>query len=175
MTAGTARVAAPADDDHVDADTFRSALAAHPAGVVVITAQDADGPHGLTATSFVSLSLEPALVGFAVNAASSTWQRLRRVDTLVVHLLEERQHAIASRFATRDVDRFAAPTRWARLSTGEPLLSDVGTWMRCALERRVDLGDHVLVVARVLQATVEDETAPLLYHQRGYRSLRDLV
>ena len=82
-----------------------------------------------------------------MSAASATWRRLRRVDTLVVHLLEERQHAIASRFATRDVDRFAPPTSWARLSTGEPLLTEVGTWMRCALERRVDLGDHVLVAA----------------------------
>jgi len=159
-------------DVQVAPDTFRSALASHPAGVVVITALDAQGPLGLTATSFVSISLDPPLVGFAVYVGSRTWQRLRHVRTLVVHMLAEEQHALAARFATRGVDRFGAETSWATLTSGEPLLADVTSWVRCNIVEQVSLGDHFLVVGRVLDACCDGERAPLVYHQRGYRSVR---
>jgi flavin reductase (DIM6/NTAB) family NADH-FMN oxidoreductase RutF len=128
---------------------------------------------GLTATSFVSISLDPPLVGFAVDARSSTWVRLQHAGTIVVHLLGEEQHELASRFATKGIDRFGAPTSWASLTTGEPLLTDVVTWMRCSIDERVLLGDHHLVVGRVVDACIDCEQEPLLYHQRGYRSVRE--
>ena len=155
----------------VDPATFRAALAAHPAGVVVVTAQDEQGPIGLTATSFVSISLDPPLVGFAVDVRSSTWRRLRHARTLVVHLLDEEHDALASRFATRGIDRFA-DTGWATLTTGEPLLTDASSWLRCATDQVVPLGDHYLVVGRVVDACIDGERAPLVYHQRAYRSVR---
>ena len=163
----------PAERQHVSADVFRRALAAHPAGVVVVTGRDEDGPVGLTATSFVSISLDPPLVGFAVAVTSSTWPRLRSADTLVVHLLAEGQDRIANVFATKGVDRFAEPTSWLPMTTGEPLLTEVTTWMRCRTEEHIAIGDHYLVVARVLDACVDGETSPLLYHNRGYRGVRE--
>ena len=159
----------------VDADMFRAALAAYPAGVVVVTGRDEDGPVGLTATSFISISLTPPLVGFAVATSSATWPRLRRADSLIVHMLAENQHGIASRFATKDIDRFAEPTQWASTTTGEPLLTEVKTWMRCRTDDHIALGDHFLVVARVLAVHVESEIRPLLYHQRGYRVVREAI
>ena len=155
---------------------FRNALGAHPAGVVVVTGTDGDGPVGLTATSFVSISLSPPLVGFAVATTSSTWTRLRHANSLVIHLLGHDQHGIAANFATSNIDRFGQQTTWAPLVTGEPLLTDVRTWLRCRTEEHVALGDHVLVVARVLDARVDEDAddlpaaAPLLYHRRGYRT-----
>jgi flavin reductase (DIM6/NTAB) family NADH-FMN oxidoreductase RutF len=135
---------------------------------------------GLTATSFVSISLDPPLVGFAIDVKSATWVRLRHANSMVVHLLGEEQDTLASTFATKGIDRFGAPTSWASLTTGEPLLTDVTTWLRCATHARVTLGDHHLVVGEVVDARVEDSEdddgactrAPLLYHQRGYRSVR---
>ncbi len=157
------------DPVEVAPDLFKAALGAHPAGVVVVTGTDADGPVGLTATSFVSISLSPPLVAFAVATSSSTWPRLRRSDSLVVHLLGEGQQELANRFATKDVDRFAEPTSWAPLRTGEPLLTEVGTWLRCRTEEHLLLGDHFLVVGRVLEAHVDEAHDPLVYHARGYR------
>jgi flavin reductase (DIM6/NTAB) family NADH-FMN oxidoreductase RutF len=164
----------------VDPAVFRAALASHPAGVVVITAHDEQGPMGLTATSFVSISLDPPLVGFAVDKRSTTWARLRNARSMVVHLLGEEQDTLASTFATKGIDRFGGPTSWASLTTGEPLLTDVTTWLRCATHARVTLGDHHLVVGEVVDARVDSAVdgtggctrAPLLYHQRGYRSVR---
>lgn len=161
----------PVEPVEVSSDLFRAALGAHPAGVVVVTGTDEDGPVGMTATSFVSISLSPPLVAFAVATTSSTWTRLRRADSVVVHLLDDGQSEVATRFATSGIDRFAEPTSWAPLRTGEPLISDVATWLRCRVDEHVLLGDHVLVVARVLEAAVDAEHQPLVYHARGYRSV----
>lgn len=159
-----------ADPVEVSPDVFKAALGAHPAGVVVVTGHDEDGPVGMTATSFVSISLSPPLVGFAVATTSSTWTRLRRVDSVMVHLLSADQQELADRFAGR-ADRFADPTRWARARTGEPVLTDVGTWLRCRIDEHVLLGDHFLVVGRVLEAFVADGHDPLVYQARGYRRI----
>lgn len=155
----------------VSPDLFRDALAAHPAGVVVVTGHDDEGPVGLTATSFVSISLDPPLVAFAVDITSSTWPRLRQASSLVVHLLGEEHTELAARFASKGIDRFAAPTEWARLKTGEPLLSAAPVWLRGVVDEHIALGDHILVVAQVAEACVDGQSAPLVYHRRAFHSL----
>jgi flavin reductase (DIM6/NTAB) family NADH-FMN oxidoreductase RutF len=45
--------------------------------------------------------------------------------------------------------------------------------MRCLTDEVLTLGDHHLVVAEVVDACIDGERAPLLYHQRGYRSVRE--
>src|SRR3954462_11170899 len=104
----------------VHPDVFREALGAHRAGVVVVTGDDGDGPVGLTATSFVSISLSPPLVAFAVATSSSTWVRLRRATSMVIHLLGHDQDSLAANFATSGIDRFGGQTPGAPLVTGEP-------------------------------------------------------
>lgn len=165
---------APVGAVPIDPAVFRAALGGHPAGVVIVTAHDGDGPLGLTATSFVSISLDPPLVAFAVDSGSSTWQRLQTADALVIHLLSEEQHDLASTFARRGIDRFAAPTAWTTLETGEPLLVDAPAWLRCSVDRVLELGDHHFVVARVCEAFVSEHDRPLLYHRRNFHGLGSL-
>jgi flavin reductase (DIM6/NTAB) family NADH-FMN oxidoreductase RutF len=160
-------------DAAVDPAVFDAALDTLATNVVVVTSRDDEGPFGLTASSFVSLARTPPLVGFSVAASFPTWRRLRRVASLLVHLLGEDQHDLARRFADRTVDRFAPPTRWRGLPTGEPRLEEASGWLRGRTEEHIALGDHHLVVVRVLEAAVPADQWPLLYHQRTYRALRE--
>lgn len=157
----------------VAAEEFKAALRRHPAGVAVITCDGGRGLAGFTATSLISLSLEPPLVAFALSHTASTWPRLCEASSVVVHLLGEHQQDVAQRFATSGIDRFAEPTQWCRLSTGEPLLAGTPVWIRCAVERRIAVGDHDLVVARALQVGQAAPTPPLLYHDRDYKQVRE--
>jgi flavin reductase (DIM6/NTAB) family NADH-FMN oxidoreductase RutF len=149
----------------LDADGFRRALAVHAAGVVVITAQSRGVPVGLTATSFSSVSLDPPLVSFYVDRSSTTWPSLRAADHFAVNVLASDQAELASRFARKDVDRFAEPTRWRPGPLGAPLLQDVSAHLICLPHETVDVGDHILVVGLVAEARVHGQGRPLLYHQ----------
>jgi len=154
----------------VTPDLYRAVFRRYAAGVVVITADAGFGPAGFTATSLASISLEPPLVSFALSTSASSWPTIARAETLVVNFLDAEQHAIAARFATSGIDRFAAPTRWSRLATGEPILVDVPGHLRGRVLQRHETGDHHLVVAEVLDASTRHH-APLLYHAGSYTTV----
>lgn len=133
----------------VDPATYRAVFRRYATGVVVITADAGHGAAGFTATSLASVSLRPPLVSFSVATSASVWPTLRAAGSLAVNFLAADQHELAARFATSGIDRFAAPTAWSRLATGEPALDDAPVRLRGVVEHRFEVGDHHLVVARV--------------------------
>ncbi|WP_408620187.1 flavin reductase family protein [Jiangella endophytica] len=155
----------------VDADAYKAAFRRHAAGVVVITADAGRGPSGFTATSLASLSLDPPLVSFGLASTASSWPTVAAADSVLVHFLAADQEQLAQRFATSGIDRFAAPTRWSRLSTGEPVLDDAPRYLRAEVDHRLPVGDHHLVVARVVGAVTVRDHLPLVYHAGTYTTL----
>ena len=152
------------------ADLLRQTLRRHAAGVTVLTVP---GPAGFTATSFTSVSLEPALVSFYLSATASTAAAVRAADIFAVHVLSEDQAELAARFATSGTDRFAG-TRWSPGPLGVPLLEDVPAWLTARPVLRQPVGDHLLVVGEVLDAGGSGDSLPLLHHSGrfgGYRPL----
>jgi flavin reductase (DIM6/NTAB) family NADH-FMN oxidoreductase RutF len=161
----------PAAPVPVDAALFRQAFRRHAAGVAVVTTDAGRGPAGVTVTSLASLSAEPPLLSFSIAATASTWPHLRDAGTAVVHLLGAARAELARTFATSGIDRFAAPTRWRRLPTGEPVLEDAAAWLRISIQHRHPAGDSHLVIGRVESVVLAETGAPLLYHDGSYHAL----
>lgn len=150
-------------------EDFRGLLAHHPAGVVIVTA-DIDGePVGFTATSFTSVSLDPPLVAFYIAEASTTWPELRKADTFAAHLLTEEQEDLATRFATKGIDRFAPPTSWTRGAQNVPLLAGTAVHLVCRRHDSRPIGDHWLVVGEVHEGcTLSGHGPPLVFHRGSF-------
>ncbi|HEY0530035.1 MAG TPA: flavin reductase family protein [Actinoplanes sp.] len=155
----------------VDAALFRQVFRRHAAGVAVVTVDAGRGPAGVTVTSLASLSAEPPLLCFSIAAGASTWPHLRDAGTAVVHLLGGGHAGLAQTFATSGIDRFAAPTNWDRLPTGEPVLTDAAAWLRITIEHRHPAGTSHLVVGRIEEAGLNESGGPLLYHDGSYHAL----
>ncbi|MEV6722596.1 flavin reductase family protein [Streptomyces xanthochromogenes] len=154
----------------VDADAFRAAMARVAGPVVVVTVRDAHGvPHGMTVSSFCSLSLEPSLVLFCVADDASCHRVLRAARHWCVSVLAAGQEDIARRFAARGEDRFAGPG----LDTlgGLPAVRGSLARLLCAYEGVIPAGDHSMVTGRVVEVQLPPAQAPLVYHARGYRTL----
>ncbi|GAA1269286.1 flavin reductase family protein [Kitasatospora nipponensis] len=145
------------------ADLLRSTLRRHASGVTVITVP---GPAGFTATSFTSVSLEPALVSFYLSATASAAPAVRAADAFTVHLLHRDQEALARQFARSGVDRFAG-TRWRTGEHGTPVLDGVTAWLTARPVLFQAVGDHLLVVGEVIDAAA-DGGAPLVHHDGGF-------
>lgn len=156
----------------VSSETHRRAMRLHPAGVTIITLDGAAGPVGFTASSPSSLSSEPALVSFNVGISSSSLGAVLEARTAVIHLLGAADQSLALRFAGPSRLRFADTSLWTRAETGEPLLHGGRARLRVALDRLVPAGDHVLVIARLLDAWFDDEpTDPLVIVDGGLRTV----
>lgn len=144
-------------------EIHRRAMRMHPAGVTVVTLDGAEGPVGFTASSPSSLSSEPALLSFNVGISSSSLAAVLDARTAVIHLLGEGDEHLALRFAGPAHLRFADTAVWTRAETGEPLLHGGRARLRVALDRLVPAGDHVLVIARLLDAWFDETPAdPLI-------------
>ncbi|MFD7675617.1 flavin reductase family protein [Streptomyces anulatus] len=152
-------------------DRFKQVFRRYPAGVVVVTADSGRGPVGFTATSLTSLSLGPPLVSYGIGVAASSWPHVEAAASTVVNFLGADQESLARTFATSGIDRFAAPTAWRRLPEGEPVLDGVAGWLRLETERIVPAGDHRIVIARVTDSWLDEDRAPLLFHDGAYHSL----
>ncbi|WP_432095983.1 flavin reductase family protein [Streptomyces sp. bgisy100] len=167
--------------DGVSDDVFRAAMSRLGAGVVLVTAFDPeDGPSGedvgMTATSFLSVSLDPPLVMVSVRNDSRMDDLLERQPLWAVSVLSESQRQIAGRFAMkgRISDRLLfgdLPHERGEVA-GAPLVDGALAVLECRTEQRVPAGDHTLVIGRVLTArTPSTEGGPLLYFRGRYRHL----
>jgi len=157
----------------VDNDLFRALLRRHAAAVVVITAPG-EPPAGFTATSFTSVSLAPPLVSFCLAHSASAWPAVAAADTVAVHVLTQEQEHVARTFATRGIDRFAAHGAWRPGPDGVPLLDGVLARIVCRVVRRVEAGDHSIVLATPEVGWHHEDlsVAPLVYHDGQYAHLR---
>lgn len=152
---------------------FRELFRHHPNGVAVITTAGADGPVGFTATSVVSISADPPLLAFSITDASSSWPAVREAGSVVVHLLDTHHREVSQTFATSGIDRFARHA-WRELPSGEPLLTDVGTWSRGTVVHRLGAGGSTVVLVEVTEVVTASEREPLVYHDRHYHSISPL-
>jgi len=149
---------------------FKAVFRQHPAGVAVVTFAHAGSLVGFTATSVISVSADPPVLAFSVDASSSSWPALSEAETVVVNFLAAAQVEVSARFATRGVDRFAGGG-WTLLSTGEPVLDGSPAWVRGRVVQRTAVGRSFLVSVLALEAHQEGTAAPLVYHDRSYHAV----
>lgn len=154
----------------IDPTDFRRTLAQFASGVTVVTVLDAAGrPHGVTATSFSSLSLDPPLVQWSLRRAAWSYPIFSAARGFAINILAAGQEEVSRVFANPDLDRFAL-TGHRFGETGLPLIEGALANLECELEAELPGGDHVIFIGRVLNAE-RSEQGPLLHWQGRYASL----
>jgi 3-hydroxy-9,10-secoandrosta-1,3,5(10)-triene-9,17-dione monooxygenase reductase component len=150
-----------------DSAEFRRVLGHVPTSVVVVTGRDSRGaPAGVTIGSFVSISLEPPLVGFFQGHGSASWAAIAESGCFSVNVLAASQQELCWRFAKEPA---AGTSRFDGIEidnapNGSPLLPGGVASIDCDIESTLDIGDHLLVVGRVtaLRAASEHD-APMVF------------
>ncbi|MDN5914893.1 MAG: flavin reductase family protein [Pseudonocardia sp.] len=150
---------------------LRRAYGCFPSGVTAICALDGRGtPVGIAASSFTSVSVEPALVSVCVQNSSTTWPRLRGLPRLGVSVLAEEQNAAAQRLATKEGDRFAE-LDWVSTDDGSVLVEGAVAWLDCSIHAEVAAGDHEIVLLAIHAVRADPDRAPLVFHGSRFRQL----
>ena len=148
-------------------------MARLPAGVVLISARQGDEYRGMTASSLVSISLEPPLVLVGLQRESTTRAAVIETGAFNVSLLTRAQEFIADRFAGRAP---AIDAAWRSLphrlgSNGIPLVDGSAAWLECRLVHVHAAGDHDICVGQV-EAAAAGAGDPLILWDRTFWTLR---
>lgn len=141
-------------------------VAADPAALVVTTC-NADGPAGCLISFASPCSIHPPRYLAMLSVKNHTFTAAQQADVLAVHVLGADDMEVAARFGelTEDVaDKFAG-LAWRPGVRDVPILDAGLAWMAGAIERRIDLGDHVGFVLEPLASGVRGSGPPLRFDQ----------
>lgn len=155
----------------MDTTNLRAVLAQWATGVVVVTTRrDDGGRHGMTASSFTSVALDPPLVSICLTTASTTCRLIRRSGVFAINVLGHGHRDIGHRFAsaTPDVTERFAVGEWETAASGVAVLSDAVAWLDCEVVACHPAGDHTIVLGRVRDTATPRPAPPLIYHDRTY-------
>jgi flavin reductase (DIM6/NTAB) family NADH-FMN oxidoreductase RutF len=156
----------------VSSQHFLDAMAHLPAGVVVISARAGDEYRGLTASSLVSISLDPPMVLAGLEKESATRAAVVETRAFNVSLLTRAQEFVADRFAGRAP---AIDPHWRTLphrlgANGIPLIEGCAAWLECRLVQVHEAGDHYICVGEVTAASI-GRGDPLILWDRVFWTL----
>lgn len=147
---------------------MRNVLGAFVTGVTVVTTFDHQGrPRGLTANSFTSVSLNPALILVCIDEGAASYSAFTACKRFAVNILSERQQPVSALFASKSPDKFKR-VRWTKSAGGSPLLEHSLAWIDCRLHTLMPFGDHAILVGEVAGCEAGAGERPLGYFRGGY-------
>ena len=162
------------------ADDFKAALGRFASGVTVVTVADGDGDHGMTASAFTSLSLDPPLVLVCVTKGNTTHDKLSAAKGFGVNILGRHQVSVSNRFAGWWKE---GVSKWEDLqvargdASGAALIEGSLACLDCSSWNTADGGDHTIFIGKVEGITLgpgdRGDQDPLLYFSGGYRTAGD--
>jgi flavin reductase (DIM6/NTAB) family NADH-FMN oxidoreductase RutF len=159
------------------ADQFKHAMRRMPAGVALITSRDAQGqPHGMAASSVISVSMEPPALLVAINRTAGLHPVLHESMELCVNLLTHSQRHLLEAFSRSEqrAQRFAGQD-WRDVGSGLPWLASASAAVCCRVDKTMDYSTHTIFIACVLelratQPSPEDD-APVVWFDGRCMSL----
>lgn len=153
-----------------DCNLFRRAAAKFATGITIVTTRAVDGtPHGFTANSFTSVSLDPLIVLVCVDFRCSVLPHLRTATHFGINVLSEEQQALSTRFAELPEGRFTG-VDWYASVLDIPLIMGTLARFECRRSQIVEIGDHAVLVGEVVNVEVS-EGRPLLFFDSRYLGL----
>lgn len=154
-------------------EELRIAMRVWASGVTVVTAAHEGQRHGMTVNSFMSISVDPALIAASLQTGSRTHELVLKSRAFGLTILSAQQEKISDLFAGRmpeALDRFA-DLQTETLVTGSPLIAGGLAWIDCRVVQTFDAGMNALIIAEVVAARSLSQDEPLIYHDRGYWKL----
>lgn len=168
-------------------DAIHQVMDEMPYGFYIIGSKlDDQEVNGMMADWVMQVSFKPRRVAVAFENDARTLRNIRSNKAFTVNMLSQDDDSMAlatkfaqpyygakvkgrSRTAAEEVHHKLEGIAYTKTPSGCPILSASMAWLDCEAEQFVDVGDHTLVVAGVLDAAlVRDEAEPLTSSYTGW-------
>ena len=146
----------------MDAEIINKVTWKIPNALALIGSASGDEWNAMTASWITQLSMEPVLIGVAVDNKAVTHRLITEGGSFTVNLWSPQDTKTFVKFskpATRDGNTLnGRPVQMA--SSGAPIFDEAIAWMDLEVRQAIDFGTHTLFVGEILGAEVRDDDEP---------------
>jgi len=152
----------------IEPQTLKHVAGGFATGITIVTIEDDKAEmYGMTANSFLSVSLDPPLVLFSVQNDASFLKHCASKKKVGISILSQNQKAISDQFAglnKEDIEvSFVSKNKCHTLK-------NCLAWYETIIVQIIPAGDHQLMLCEVLDLGRDEKAKPLLYYS-GYNKL----
>lgn len=159
----------PAGVNKNNTETLRQGLGKFATGVTVVTCHGSEGPCGITANSFSSVSLQPPLVLWNIAKVSNSLQAYLDAEHFAINVLTAQQQPLSAHFAQAEHTAFDGIS-YAVSDKGVPILPGTLACFECRTHEVHDCGDHFIIIGEIEEFRF-DGGDPLVFFAGRYERL----
>jgi flavin reductase (DIM6/NTAB) family NADH-FMN oxidoreductase RutF len=144
-------------------------------GIYIVSTRENDKMNGFISNTVFQVTSEPPLFAISCSKDNYTAQLIQSSNVFAITAL--RQDAAAGLIGTfgfrsgKDFDKFAN-VKYFEHNIGVPVvLQDGAAWIVFNVEKTMDLGSHILFIARAIDSELIDPEAPILTYNY-YREVK---
>jgi flavin reductase (DIM6/NTAB) family NADH-FMN oxidoreductase RutF len=138
-------------------------------GVYLVGVSHGDRRNAFTAAWVMQVSFDPLLLALSINPRHLSYALLKEGSAFGINVLKKSQLDLAEDYGRpANGDKKLTSTEWTTGRFGLPLLREALAWFECEVVREHPVGDHVLVLGKVINGKLLDSQAePMTYRETG--------
>ncbi len=150
-------------------------------GISMITSRGPHGPNIMAAEWVMQISYSPVLVAIFIHKGSNTIKNIEKTKEFGVNVASKEQTtevSIAGGYSGSEINKLEIRNIFKILKPRKiktPMILGCTINAECKLVRKEKLGDHIMLVGRVVHIEHDDTKSPLIYHKGRYFSLDSTV
>ena len=144
---------------------YKKVLSKYATGITVVTKQSKNSLiTGITVNSFVSISLKPAYISWSLDKTASSYKKFNNLKFFNIHILSSKQTDVSNYFSSKN------ETKKNSIIMKNLLKYNLAE-LNCKTLKKINIGDHLFFVAKVLNFKLKNEKKPLIYFASKYKKL----
>ena len=153
----------------MDEQAKKNALRMIPYGLFVLGVGEGQQATASTVNWVTQASFQPPIVVIGVKGGTETLDLIRSTGKFAVSVLGTGQKDLAFAFFkhVEPENGQIGGFNYENGTTGAPILVDAPAWWECELREVLDVGDHSVVVAEVIEAGVREQKDTLTLKELG--------
>lgn len=132
-----------------------------PNALALVGSRSGDEWNAMTTSWITQLSMEPVLIGVAVDDTAVTHRLISAGGSFTVNLWsceDTRPFVKFSKPATKEGDALNGRA-FREGTTGAPVFDEAIAWLECEVRQSHELGTHTLFIGEVVDAGINDDEA----------------
>ncbi len=150
-------------------------------GVSMITSRGTKGPNVMAAEWVMQISYNPVLITIFIHNGSQTIKNIEKTKEFGVNVASKDQTTqvnVAGGYSGSEIDKLKIKDIFEISSPKKiktPMISGCTVNAECKLIKKEKIGDHVMMVGKVVHIKHDDTKSPLIYHKGRYFNLDSTI